>query len=77
MILPWNARDIYGCLNPGCRSRVLILRSSVNQVARPRVPRCMCGGFLTPDSTPRADHDRGMPIPDRPRAAGNDSLGSD
>ena len=62
MISPWNVRDVYGCLNPQCRSRVLILRASLRQVPRPRVPRCMCGGFLTPD----APQGPGLRVPEPP-----------
>jgi len=70
MIAPWNTRDVYRCMNPGCQSRVLILRSSLTEVLHPRVPRCMCGGFLTPAAAAGADSDRGVPVPERQRKSG-------
>ena len=76
MISPWNARDVYGCLNPSCRSRVLILRSSLNQVPRPRVPRCMCGGFLTPDASAGGDAEEDAPVPEMPGPSDADPSGS-
>lgn len=42
----WNPHEIYGCVDSNCGCQILILRSSQCLVPRPRVPRCMCGGFL-------------------------------
>ncbi len=76
MISPWNARDVYGCLNPNCGSRILILRSSLGQVPSPRVPRCMCGGFLTPDASAGREAGRGEPVRERPLASETEPPGA-
>jgi len=42
----WSSGEVYVCGDPDCRSRILVLESSIKEPAHPTLPRCVCGSIL-------------------------------
>jgi hypothetical protein len=57
----WSPGEIYVCGDPDCRSRVLILGSSLQDPAHLTLPKCVCGTILEIAGTVSSVADEGLP----------------